>query len=273
MLVSLSAATACSTIFIRDSEHMSLYISHRGESADAPENTLPAFRLSNERDTDGMETDIHLTSDGMLVCSHDSDTKRMANGVSCVIEEYSFEFLETLDVSGKHAAYRGARIPLFAESLETLKPGRKYFVEIKADDENVLREMKRTLEIAGTPMEQIVVISFHANMIAACRRLMPDTPALWLTWWGFDKNGVQNKTADDIFATLERINATGLDIGGAPELLTKEFLAEVKRRGYYLAVWTIDTPDRCRFFEEAGVDAITSNKAATMKAVLHGEGR
>ena len=49
-----------------------------------------------------------------------------------------------------------------------------------------------------------------------------------------------------------------------------EALAEVKKRGYYLAVWTIDDPERCRFFEEAGVDAITSNKAAEMKKILHG---
>ena len=39
------------------------WISHRGESADAPENTLPAFKLALERNTDGFETDIHLTAD------------------------------------------------------------------------------------------------------------------------------------------------------------------------------------------------------------------
>ena len=31
------------------------WISHRGESYDAPENTVPAFRLSQEKKTDGME--------------------------------------------------------------------------------------------------------------------------------------------------------------------------------------------------------------------------
>jgi len=249
---------------------MSIFISHRGESADAPENTLPAFRLSNARDSDGMETDIHFTSDGCLVCSHDFNTGRMGNGLAYSIEETPFEVLESVDVSGSHWSYRGTRIPLFSESLKTLKKGRKYFVEIKANDENVLKEMKRQIELAGTPWEQIVVISFHADMIAACRRLLPNTPALWLTWWGYDENGKPNESADDIFATLKRIHATGLDIGGAPELVTKDFLAEVKRQGFYLAVWTIDTPDRCAFFEAAGVDAITSNKAAKMKAVLHG---
>ena len=34
------------------------WISHRGESIDAPENTLSAFKLSSARDVDGMECDI-----------------------------------------------------------------------------------------------------------------------------------------------------------------------------------------------------------------------
>ncbi|MBR2720982.1 MAG: glycerophosphodiester phosphodiesterase, partial [Lentisphaeria bacterium] len=36
------------------------WISHRGESLDAPENSLAAFKLSLERKTDGMECDVHL---------------------------------------------------------------------------------------------------------------------------------------------------------------------------------------------------------------------
>ena len=42
------------------------FISHRGESCDAPENTLSAFRLAAERGTDGIECDIYFTSDGRV---------------------------------------------------------------------------------------------------------------------------------------------------------------------------------------------------------------
>ena len=35
-----------------------------------------------------------------------------------------------------------------------------------------------------------------------------------------------------------------------------------------MAVWTIDDEERCRYFEANGVDAITSNVAAAMKAAL-----
>ena len=55
-----------------------LYISHRGESADAPENTMAAFRLAWERGTDGIECDVHRTADGEVVVIHDGDTGRVA---------------------------------------------------------------------------------------------------------------------------------------------------------------------------------------------------
>ena len=77
-----------------------IWISHRGESMDAPENTVPAFQLSLDRKTDGMECDIHLTADKKLVTCHDSDTIRTC-GKSMVIEEVTFDELQTLDASNK----------------------------------------------------------------------------------------------------------------------------------------------------------------------------
>ena len=51
------------------------WISHRGESLDAPENTLAAFQLSMERQTDGMECDVYLTTDGkVMVCQYYNST-------------------------------------------------------------------------------------------------------------------------------------------------------------------------------------------------------
>ena len=46
---------------------------HRGASAYAPENTLPAFALAVEMKADGVELDVHLTKDGeVLVCHNDT---------------------------------------------------------------------------------------------------------------------------------------------------------------------------------------------------------
>lgn len=52
---------------------MPIIHAHRGASAYAPENTLPAFRLALEQKADGIETDIHLTRDGRFVVCHDDE--------------------------------------------------------------------------------------------------------------------------------------------------------------------------------------------------------
>ena len=55
-------------------------IAHRGESVDAPENTLPAYKTAVERGF-GFECDIYLSKDGRVFTFHDRDLKRTSGGV------------------------------------------------------------------------------------------------------------------------------------------------------------------------------------------------
>jgi len=54
-------------------------IAHRGESVDAPENTLPAYRMAVERGF-GFECDVYLSSDGRVFTFHDSTLTRTTGG-------------------------------------------------------------------------------------------------------------------------------------------------------------------------------------------------
>ena len=56
-----------------------MIVAHRGSSYEAPENTLPAFRLAWEQGADAIEGDFHLTKDGQIVCIHDRDTERVSH--------------------------------------------------------------------------------------------------------------------------------------------------------------------------------------------------
>jgi glycerophosphoryl diester phosphodiesterase len=100
------------------SSHL-LLIAHRGESADAPENTLAAFRLAWERNVPTIELDVHLTKDGEAVICHDADTKRTA-GTKLVIKDTPLADLRALD-AGKWKAPRwaGEKLPTLAEALAT----------------------------------------------------------------------------------------------------------------------------------------------------------
>jgi glycerophosphoryl diester phosphodiesterase len=85
-------------------------IAHRGESADAPENTLAAFRLAWERRVTAIELDVHLTKDDRLVVCHDADTKR-TTGETLTIAKSTLADLRTLDAGRwKGERWTGGRL-------------------------------------------------------------------------------------------------------------------------------------------------------------------
>src|SRR5438477_1876233 len=90
-------------------------VAHRGESADAPENTLAAFRLAWERHDDAIELDVHLTADGQLIVCHDPDTRR-TTGVKKVIKETPLAELRELDAGRwKGPQWAGEKLPTLDE--------------------------------------------------------------------------------------------------------------------------------------------------------------
>lgn len=61
-----------------------LVFAHRGASGHAPENTFAAFDLARDLGADGLETDVRLTRDGVLILLHDSTLDRTTDGVGRV---------------------------------------------------------------------------------------------------------------------------------------------------------------------------------------------
>lgn len=242
------------------------WISHRGESKDAPENTLPAFALSRIRKSDAMECDIHLTKDKKLVTCHDANTLRVS-GKSCIIEETLFADLLDLDFCNNKKAYSFCRIPLFAETLKELGEGRLYYVEIKENDPAVIDAMIEELEKAEIDASQVVMISFKADIVKLFKEKYPERKALFLTSFTVEQNGTWSPCADKLIEILSDLKADGVDIHGNLTFITKEYVEKVKNAGFEFAVWTIDDENAAKRFMEYGVDAITSNCAAYLKNI------
>ena len=59
---------------------------HRGASAHAPENTLPAFELAVRQGAQGVELDVQRTADGTLVVIHDETVDRVSDGMGRVVD-------------------------------------------------------------------------------------------------------------------------------------------------------------------------------------------
>lgn len=248
-------------------------VAHRGESHDAPENTMAAFRLAWERGDDALELDVRLTRDGRLICVHDADTQRTA-GVKLIVKDQDADALRALDVGRwKSAAFAGERMPLLDEALAGVpaptpaRPRPRVFVEVKVGPEAV-PELVRCVERAGRPAGQVVVIAFdHATAREAKRRL----PAHKVYWLARQKQDEQTKEwkppVEELIAKARSAGVDGLDVDYRGPV-DAAYVKQVHDAGLELHVWTVDDPAKARRLIEAGVDSVTTNRAAWMREQL-----
>lgn len=245
-----------------------LIVAHRGASFDAPENTLAAFREAWSQDADAIEGDFLLTSDNRIVCIHDKRTKRTGDQ-DLEIKGSALDDLRTVDVGAwKDVKFRGESIPTLSEVLETVPSGRLILIEIKCGPEIV---PTLETEIARTTLaaDQIHFIAFDAEVIAAVKRAMPEIKAFWLTSYRKDRDtGVWSPSMEEVFDTLDRIGADGLDTNANREVVDSDFVSGLRDRGYEFHVWTVDDPEVARHFVELGVDSITTNRPEFLRDQL-----
>ncbi len=245
-----------------------LLIAHRGAAHDAPENTLAAFRLAWEKGADGIESDFYLSKDGRIVCIHDKDTKRTA-GKKLNVAASTFAELRKLDVgSWKSPKYAGEKIPTLAEVLATVPNGKLIYVEIKCGPE-IVPHLKPVFSASGLDKEQIRVIAFNKEVIAAVQRQLPAIKAYWLTSYKQDPvTRGWKPSGKTVRETLKAVKADGLGTKAETEVVDADFVRELRAGGWEFHVWTIDDLPLARRFLELGVDSITTNRPAFLRKNL-----
>ena len=249
-------------------------VAHRGESHDAPENTLPAYRMAVERGF-GFECDVYLSADGRVFTFHDGDLARTSGGKlskRCTEANWETE-ISALDVGGwgkwKGSKFEGTRPALLEEVCALARDGRKIYCEVKGGDVRVVGPIRKILEGQSTATpENFLFIAFSDKICRALKEEMPQYKVYWLTGnyhytWPAGKPAVRGAavTADEIVAKLRETKADGVDIYFDPELHAKAFVRAVHDAGFEFHVWTIDDPDRAFLAFERGADSVTTNRA------------
>jgi glycerophosphoryl diester phosphodiesterase len=246
-----------------------LIVAHRGASHDAPENTIAAYRLAIEQGADAFEGDFWLGAGGHILDLHDKDTKRVA-GKKFSITKAPFAKLRTLDVGSwnkknKKANRPGERIPTLEEVLAIVPADKKVFLELKSGPE-IVKPMAKVIAASKVPREQIVLIGFNADAVAACKKQMPDIKALWLCSFNNKKREAPPKTPAEVAATLKRIHADGLDAQAVPEYFNAAFINCLRKLGCHeFSVWTVDDPKVAKFYADLGAWSITTNRPAWLR--------
>ena len=155
-----------------------LVIAHRGASAQAPENTLPAFELAVKLGAEAVELDAKRTLDGHVVAFHDRTLVR-TTGAEGSIAAWTLGELRKLDAGAwKSEAFRGARIPTLSEVLETI--GRRLLVNVELSDyggaQDRLVELIVDTVRAHRMADRVLFSSFDSGALAAAQRMAPEIP-------------------------------------------------------------------------------------------------
>ncbi|MBR1455901.1 MAG: hypothetical protein IJ594_01915 [Oscillospiraceae bacterium] len=151
-------------------------VAHRGYSTEAPENTLPAFRMARKYGFSYVETDVQFTADGVAVCLHDNEIDRTSNG-SGPIDTMTLEEVRQYDFgSWKGEEYAGTQIPTFEEFLLLCRSlGLRPYVELKGEtvlNDTQIRQLVQTVNACGMSGE-VTWISFSHYLLILVRQYDP----------------------------------------------------------------------------------------------------
>lgn len=162
---------------------------HRGASAYAPENTMPAFELALAQRADGVEFDVQLSRDGEVVVIHDETLERTTNGTGPVVDHTLAE-LRKLDARNDRSDFTPTPIPTLDEVLALLAPSRiRINIELKNTEEPYPGLEEKVIEAVREHgiAERVVLSTFADDSVKRMGELAPDLetatlytrPQLW----------------------------------------------------------------------------------------------
>ncbi len=228
--------------------------SHRGYSAAAPENTLPAFEAAIEAGADCAELDVQMTKDGVVVVTHDTNLKR-CTGKDANVYDLSYDEVRALDAgSYMSEEFAGTQIPTLQEVLDTCKGRIRLNIEIKASSHtpDLENETARLIEengwihdcvVTSLSYDSLVKVKEH-NFLIQCGYIM-----------AVGVGSYYDLPAADFFS----VESTFINAG---------MIKQLHLRGKKVSAWTIDRYDDAQRMKELGVDDIITGDPKMVESVL-----
>lgn len=241
------------TVVVRRNQPVQV-IAHRGASAEAPENTLAAFRLAVAEHADVVELDVQESLDGEVMVIHDSDLMKVG-GSPMKIWEHTAAELRTIDIgSHKGAQFRDERVPTLAEALAVCKGSAHVLIELKSygHDQRLEERVAGIVEAAGMEKD-CAYMSLDHYMVGRIKRLRP-------TW----RVGVLVAKA---YGDLTTLGADFLAVE-ARMATARLFVWRTHRAQQEVFAWTVNDPTWMLFAMGRGVDGLITDRPALARRVV-----
>lgn len=211
-------------------------IGHRGASGYEPENSLLSFGKAIDLSVDGIELDVHLSSDGVIMVIHDETIDRTTDGKGFVNQFTSSQLIEL-------------GIPTLIEVLDLVNCNCFINIELKGigTAKPAVELIEHYVLAKNWKYKDFLVSSFDWKMLEETRLLNPKIRIGVLT----------EASIEDALAFAKKIKA--FSIHPNYRLLTKENVALMQENGFEVCTWTVNSFEDIQKTKSFNVNGIISD--------------
>jgi len=228
---------------------------HRGDRANAPENTMAAFEAAFASGLEFVETDVQLTSDGVPVLMHDETVDRTTDGTGAVADLTLAE-IRALDAGSWYAPeFAGTQVPLVDESADALTGSRKKaLVELKGYwTPDGIRTILDAIYLRGV-QNRVVFASFNLTTIAHLAHTAPAIPRVI----------IKRDLPEDPVALVRYYDAIAILTTPTSLENDPQAVARMHAAGLGVLVYTLNSEKRWSEALGYGVDGIITDKPSKL---------
>ena len=232
-----------------------------------------AFQRATELGYRHLETDLHVTADGVVVCIHDPTLDRTTSGRGAV-EDITFPEISELDAGFRHHGpdgygFRGsgAKVPSFEEVVAAF-PDASFVIDMKADSVvDPLAALIRRLAIE----ERLIVGAFSDERLERFREATSGTvatstgPALTRLWVIASRMG--RGAGGEAQALQVPVQIRGVRI------VDRKLIEAAHEAGLQVHVWTVNDRYEMERLLDLGADGIVTDRPGLLKDVLTERGQ
>ena len=242
-----------------NSFHRPELIAHRGYSARAPENTLPAIEAALKTGVEAVELDIQTAACGTPVVFHDPMLGRTTNGVGPV-RRRPLGHLKALDAGSWFGSeFAGVTIPTQEEALHLLRDRvRRVYQDVKGyremEDLDRMVTITRRCQMAGAT----IFMSSDWVVLNRLRRVAPDIQRAYLVEGDVSFSDALDRAVVDEGSILE--------VGIGMALDHPEGVKEALGLGVECVAWVVDDPEQATRARQIGVTRMVTNEVERLQA-------
>ncbi len=243
-------------------------IAHRGSRLLWPENTMESFSGAVEMGYRHIETDLHITGDGILVCVHDHTVDRTTEG-SGDVSAHTFDEIRALDAGYRHGSrdgytFRGKGITIPSlEQVVTDLPDVSLVVDLKID--GLARPFADLIDNLGIG-DRLIVGGFSDDRINEFREItggrVPTSTGTALSRIWVLASRVGRGGGGDASALQLPTQIRGVRV------IDEKLLRSAHEAGLQVHVWTVNDVDEMRRLLDLGADGLVTDRPDLLKSLL-----